>query len=92
MARQLHIRKWNTPAFDAIRRTPGVQALVDQAAADTADACGKGYDWSAIQGKTRYRAIVFPDTFRAYRDARRNNTMLHVAAARGMKLTLGKGA
>lgn len=91
MARQLHITKWNQPAFEAIRRTPKVQALVDKAASDVAGACGRGYDWDSIQGKTRYRAIVFPDTYRAYRDARRNNTMLHVAARYGMKLTRGFG-
>lgn len=91
MARQLRITKWNQPTFDAIRRGPKVQALVDQTASDVAGACGKGYDWDSIQGKTRYRAIVFPDTYRAYRDARRNNTMLHVAARYGMKLTGGIG-
>lgn len=87
MPQQIKIKKWIVQGFNEIRRTPEVQQLVDTEAASFAKACGKGYEWSTMQGKTRYRAIVFPDTYRAYRDARRNNTMFHQAAMRGYKLS-----
>lgn len=72
--------------FEKVRRAADIQTIVDQVTADVAAACGKGYVASTRQGRSRYRGIVYPDTHRARRDARRNNTMLNVAAVLGMKI------
>lgn len=72
-------------AVEKVLRGPQVQRVVDTVTDDVAAACGKGYKASTMQGKSRYRGIVFPGTGRAVRDARKNNTMLNVASARGMK-------
>ncbi len=73
--------KWNRKQFENIRRAPGVQAVVDAEAEAIATACGRGYITSSVQGKTRYRTIVFPESYKAYRDNQKNNTLVKVLAA-----------
>ena len=77
--------KWNTKAFEAIRRSPSVQAEVESMAASIAADCGRQYTTSSMQGKTRFRTIVIPDTYKAYRDNQKNNTLVKALSAR--KLT-----
>lgn len=76
--------QWNPKAFEAIRRSPGVMSAVDAEADSIAVECGSGYTISSVQGKTRYRTIVIPDTYKAYRDNQKNNTLVKVLSARKM--------
>lgn len=75
MAEQWKFR-WNLDGFDQVRRDPAVQQLVDEHASQIAARAGRGFAWSARQGKTRYRAIVFTDTPRAMVVNARDNTLM----------------
>lgn len=81
--------KWNRQSFENVRRAPAVISEVDRQATRVAAACGGGYVTSGQQGKTRYRSIVYPDTWRAKQDNWRNNTMVKRASAWGLKMTGG---
>ncbi|WP_313007318.1 hypothetical protein [Corynebacterium variabile] len=74
--------QWNPKAFEVIRRSPGVMDAVDVEADSIAAECGSGYTTSSVQGKTRYRTIVIPDSYKAYRDNQKNNTLVKVLSAR----------
>lgn len=86
----IRIKKWNMRAFRELRRDPGVVALIDDQAAKAAAAAGDGFVVSGRQGRTRYRAIVYPDTFAARRRELRDNKMLSVATSMGMKIGGGR--
>lgn len=66
-------------ALYALRSSAPVAGMVDAKAAELAAAAGPGYDWSSQQGERRpqgrWRAIVFPATWRARLDNARNNTL-----------------
>lgn len=53
-----------------------VGALVSRKAGEVAARAGRGYTASTRMGKTRYRAIVYPDTWRAKIDNARHNTLV----------------
>lgn len=60
-------------AQEEIRRSAGAQSLVRQHAERLASAAGDGFVASYQQGKSRYRAIVYADTWSAkHREARGN--------------------
>lgn len=73
---------WNPNGLYEIRSAPGVVAEVNSRAARVASAAGPGYSWSSQQGarrpQGRWRAIVYPDTWRARYDNARNNTLLRM--------------
>ena len=91
MAR-IKIVKWNWSEFEAIRRSGNVTAMVDTVAARIATEAGPGYAWSGRQGRKgpapawnkkrgkgyqgRYRAVVYPATFRARRSNAKHNTLV----------------
>lgn len=78
--------QWDMSEFDRLRRAPGVQEMVERHTADFAERCGRGYEGSTQQGRTRFRGIVYPGNSRARRDHARNQTMLKRAAESGMRL------
>lgn len=95
----IRITKWNMDAFEELRRSPKVQTEVERVARIVAQRAGRGYEWSARQGRKgpppawnrrkgpgfqgRYRAIVYPDTFRAMRDNAKNNTLVKLVGGGG---------
>lgn len=72
--------KWNPNALYEVRRSGPVQAAIHTQAAQIASRAGDGYSWDSQQGRRapqgRWRAIVFPETWRARRDNARNNTLV----------------
>lgn len=82
----IKIKKWNMRGFQQIRRDPGVTAMVDEQAAKAAAAAGDGFVVSGRQGRTRYRAIVYPDSYMAVKRELRDNRLLAVATSMGMKI------
>lgn len=80
---RLIIKRWKMRGFQAVRRTQKVQELVDETAARVAADCGGGFDAHGMQGKTRYRAIVYPARGAAFRQ-RKRGVMHQVAAQWGM--------
>lgn len=70
--------QWNRPAFEAIRRSPGVTAELSTHADRVASAAGEGYLSVHGHGRTRNRAAVVTTTGDAMRDNARNNTLLRV--------------
>ena len=83
--------KFKNSGFEEIRRSTPVAKMVDEHARSIAAQAGRGYEWSSRQGKKgpapswnlkrgpgfqgRYRAIVYPGTFRAMYDNGSNNTL-----------------
>lgn len=82
MARSKVRLKWNPNGLYELRSAPGVVAKVNSTAAGVAARAGDGYSWSSQQGarrpQGRWRAIVFPDTWKARADNARNNTLVRV--------------
>lgn len=90
---------WNPDGFEDVRRGAKVAAEVDRVADRTARQAGRGYESSGRQGikgpvpawnkrrgpgfQGRYRAIVFPATFRAMRDNAKNNTLVKLVGGGG---------
>ena len=72
--------EWKPDALYDVRRMPGVVKEVEGHAERIATASGAGYAWGSQQGRRapqgRWRAIVYPDTWRARWDLGRNNTLL----------------
>lgn len=67
---------WNVSGFEQVRRSPETQRLIDSYVDDMVDAAGPGYDGNGMQGRSRYRGIVFPDSWSAVRDNGRHNTLV----------------
>ncbi|OFQ34007.1 hypothetical protein HMPREF2943_03065 [Corynebacterium sp. HMSC072D12] len=76
MAKRIRIKKWNVDGFREIRYSPGVKSLVHEHAQAITDKLPDGYGWSAREGKTRYRGLVFPHTYKARIDNARHNSLL----------------
>lgn len=77
---------WNLEAFNEIREDPDLRRMVDDVCEDTAADAGDGFGWKAEvrRGKrgTRYRGVVFTDSYQARKINQRNNTLLHVLRGR----------
>lgn len=73
---------WNLRAFSELREDPALCRMVDDICEDAAADAGDGFGWKAgvRNGKkgTRYRGIVFTDSYQARKINQRNNTLLHV--------------
>ena len=74
--------KWRIAGFEEIRRSPEIQAEVEQLARELATAAGPGFTVSSDQGKSRFRAIVFAGDSRAYGNQLRSNVLQKVLFAR----------
>lgn len=70
--------QWNRAAFEEVRRSGPVMAEVSALTYGLARAAGEGYKGSTMQGLSRFRGIVFPDTWSARKDNARNNTLVRV--------------
>lgn len=70
--------KFNSGAFETILRRPKTEAWVATTANEIARRAGDGYVASVAQGRSRVRAIVFADTWKARRDNATNNTLARV--------------
>lgn len=77
---RLVIKRWKMAGFRAVRRAQKVQELVDETAAQVAAECGGGFEAHGMQGRTRYRAMVYPARGAAFRQYRRG--VMHEVAAR----------
>lgn len=62
--------------FEELRRAEKTQDLIDDATTTIAARAGRRYVPSTMQGKTRYRGIVYPENYRAHVDNQRHNTLL----------------
>lgn len=66
----------NSAGLDELLRGGAAQGLVNQHSASVAARAGRGYTYRAVQGHSRYRAIVFADTIGAkVREAKQNNLL-----------------
>lgn len=74
--------RWNRDVFEELRRESGIQDAVDDAADGIAEAAGEGFIVDSMQGKTRYRAIVAPQTRMAHRRNAKHNVLLKAVNAR----------
>lgn len=64
----------NRAGLEELVRGPVAQSLVDSHSAAVVSRAGRGYVWRAVQGRSRYRSIVFADTIGAKRrEAKQNN-------------------
>lgn len=70
--------KFNHAAFEEVLRSPKVQAWVNATTQEIAGRAGPGYVGSTRHGKTRFRGIVYADTWRARHDNQNNNTLVRV--------------
>lgn len=70
----------NIHGFYEVRRLPAVQASLRSEAQGIASRAGEGFEWGDRQGammpQGRWRAIVYPDTWKARRDNQRNNILV----------------
>lgn len=69
---------WNRAAFEEVRRSGPVMAAISGLTYGLARSAGDGYEGSTQQGKSRFRGIVYPDTWSARKDNARNNTLVRV--------------
>ena len=70
--------RYNSGAFEAIRRSPEVDALLTQTAEKIRAACGAGYETDgATPGESRSRAGVWTQTPEAMMDNAANNTLVN---------------
>lgn len=83
---------WSKDGFDEVRQSAPVARMVASAASRVASQAGRGYvssaqpgkprpapKWNKIRGRgyaARYRAIVYPESWRAIRDNAKNNTLV----------------
>lgn len=70
--------RWNRAAFEEVRRSGPVMAEISGLTYGMARAAGDGYEGSTMQGKSRFRGIVYPDTWSARKDNARHNTLVRV--------------
>lgn len=68
----------NRTGLEELARGPIAQQLVHQHGDRIASAAGDGFVASYQQGKSRYRGIVYPDTWSAIGRNRRDNTLIRV--------------
>lgn len=68
----------NSAGLEELARGPIAQGLVHQHAERIAGAAGDGFVASYQQGRSRYRAIVYADTWSAKGRNRRDNTLVRV--------------
>lgn len=73
--------KLNLKGFQELRTSPGAKRLVNEAARKIAEACGPGYGWEEKLGRRRARAVVYPATQAARKDAAQNLTPLRKLGA-----------
>ncbi|AKK05240.1 hypothetical protein CMUST_15730 (plasmid) [Corynebacterium mustelae] len=66
----------NSEGLEELLRGRVAQDLVKRHADRIASECGDGYEASYQQGASRYRGIVFPDTWSAKARERRDNRMV----------------
>lgn len=70
--------QWNRPAFEEVRRSGPVMAEISALTYGLARSAGDGYVGSTMQGRSRFRGIVYPDTWSARKDNARSNTLVRV--------------
>ena len=87
--------QFNEDGFEQIRRSDKVARAVESLATRVASQAGSGYEWDSQQGNPgpapawnkhrgpgfqgRFRAIVYPKSWRAIHDNGRNNTLAKLA-------------
>lgn len=64
--------------LEELARGPIAQKLVRQHTEPRAAAAGDGFVASYQQGASRFRAIIYPDTFSAMGRNKRDNTLIRV--------------
>lgn len=70
--------KPNREGLRELLRSPGAQSLVHQHGDRVRAAAGDGYVASYMQGKSRYRGIVYAETMKAKRREARENVLVRV--------------
>lgn len=79
MPRRVKIR-WNLPAFEEIRRTPEINAILQEHVERIVAATGHPEDYaSGVEpGKTRSRGYIVTKTFAGIRREHKEHTLLRV--------------
>lgn len=71
--------RWNLPAFEQIRRLPGVDAELSRFVTDALDSAGRDkYDGGVEPGRTRSRGYVVTKNLDGVVDNSRNHTLLRI--------------
>lgn len=68
----------NRAGLEEVARGPIAQDLVERYGTHMAAAAGDGFVASYQQGRSRYRGIIYPDTWSAIGRNRRDNTLVRV--------------
>ena len=68
--------RWNVSAFEEIRRSPAVNARLQQEVSRILGQVGEGYAGGVEAGATRSRGYVVTTTGEAIRDNAENHTLL----------------
>ncbi|WP_211438922.1 hypothetical protein [Corynebacterium glutamicum] len=68
----------DSAGLEEVARGPIAQDLVNRHTEHLAAAAGDGFVASYQQGRSRYRGIVYPDTWSAIGRNRRDNTLIRV--------------
>lgn len=80
MARRTKLIIWDLSAFEAVRRSPEVEAalqsVVDGVLEEVSDPLDGGYDGGVEPGRGRSRGYVVTTTLRAMRSEARDHTLL----------------
>lgn len=70
--------KPNRAGLQEVLRLPGVQSAVQSHGNRLAASAGDGYVASFMQGRSRYRGIVYAESMKAKRREARENVLLRV--------------
>lgn len=68
--------KLNRSGVASLLKSPEMQSILSEHAKNIANRCGSGYTFDNYVGKNRANSMVFPDSFAAKRDNKKNNTIL----------------
>lgn len=66
----------NSAGFIALLKSEAMQEILIKHASAAKSRAGDGYEQDIYVGKTRANAMVWPESFKAKRDNKKNNTLL----------------
>lgn len=68
--------RWNIRGFKELRKSPEMEALLEDLVKQMTDELGDGYEGSVEQGRSRARGSVITATNKAKHDNAENNELL----------------
>lgn len=73
--------QWNLPAFEEVRRLPGVDAELRRYVDRALSQLGDGYDGGVEPGRTRSRGYIVTSTIEGIRDNAKNHSIIRVVGS-----------